>query len=186
MIVDTLVALSTNVNAMMLVVAVFIALHAMMAMGLMKMAQRSGIRYSWLAWIPLANLVLLIRLAGKRKVGFGSVFLASLVMGTACGIIALLLGVKEDTLWSSALLFFIPSLVFAVIVYIDYVILLSGLYRRFMPPAAVAFTVMSVFLLALSPVFILVSGLSRLPPVIPLNDAYPHVGNGRPVPHDWY
>jgi hypothetical protein len=53
-------------GVMMLVMVVFaLAMYIYMAVCFMKMAKKTGTPNAWLAWIPIANIILMIQIAKK-------------------------------------------------------------------------------------------------------------------------
>lgn len=134
--------------------------YVMFALCLMKMALRDGHPCPWLAWIPLANLFLMVQLAGKRKFGLGVAFLVLLFIGVGGYVTLFVYAIPQNSLIAGAPWLIVPTVLSTFAVYVLYCILLYNLYRRFRPCNATVYTVLSAIFPVLSPIFILVAAFS--------------------------
>lgn len=130
--------LGAGIAIILLFLALIIVGYVLTAIGLQTLAKRSQIEYSWLAWIPVANLYLLgLLIKDKSKIPYiewilpiGSV-LAGLLSGTLATLVSIALYVvlimsyyelyrKYSksyvllTIFSAILPFVIPFFIFAI------------------------------------------------------------------------
>lgn len=120
-----------------------IILYVFMAIGMQSMATKLKIENPWLAWIPIANIYLVGRVAGDQVTIFnktiqklGSVLLIGCIC--ACVISAI------------PIIGFIASIAFAII----YFVALYKIYRIFAENNAVLFCILSIVLSVTAPFLI--------------------------------
>lgn len=152
------------------------AMYVTLGLGLMKMAQKLGLPYPWLSWIPAANMFLLVKVAGEKKKKLGLAFLILMFIaiglyimnlftsifvldtGLSSGLRALA-GHSVDYNWGLIALSGASGLFeggAAIAAYVLWCILLYHIFRRFKPQYSTVFTVLSV-IFGLGPIFILVA-----------------------------
>ena len=156
--------------------AISIAIYLFQAIGLYKMGKRLNISAPFLAFIPVANIYVLGRVAqepvdGKKRLPYGWILLGlslgtdligfSSLMGTVRAIIQFGAGSNiEDLLEAFVMSYMAKSVLSAAasIAYtVFYYIAIYYLFKNFNPENATLFTVLSIFFGFLTPFFIFAS-----------------------------
>lgn len=148
---------SPNFSAVFLWTVIFISVvlslifYILSCMGLMKIADKNGIRYSYLAWIPIVNLFLFGKLGFKSTVTAIIFFILSLiypysfflsictiVVGPSSNIPALNATYYTNSTNVNNALLFIMSII-AIIFIIMYLIALYRIYKKMSTKAVMMF-----------------------------------------------
>ncbi len=167
---------AATVGAIVWNVLFYGAMYVTMGLGLMKMAQKLGLPYPWLSWIPLANMFLVVKVAGEKKKNMGTVFLVFFFIAAGVYVMNLLINTfawldhgifngitghidgfpRFDWGWGivSGLVGFILA-GSAITAYVLWCILLYHIFKRFKPQNCKVFTVLSVIFAFLGPIFLL-------------------------------
>lgn len=127
-----------------LLVILAIAMYIFMAVGLYRLAANRHIENPWLAFIPIANLYILGMLVGKLKIDSFEIPSLELVLPIGCVV--------------TAVIKFIPLIGWlASIAYLILTILtLYKLYGMYRPQSAALWTVLSVVLPFMGPIFLFI------------------------------
>lgn len=136
-----------------------IGLYVIMGLGLMKMAQKVGHPYPWLAWIPVANMFLFAHLAGERYKKLGQAFLILLLICIGSVIMAAIFAGLAFLVYGFtgvAVFFTVIAWMAGIASAVLYLILLYHVFYRFKPEHATMYEVLSIFFSFLGPIFILV------------------------------
>jgi hypothetical protein len=127
-----------------LFVIIGIVLYILAAFGLYKLAQKAGVEYPWLAWIPIGNMYILAKLVKTVRIGSFEVPSPELVLPIA------------------AVLYLITNRipVLGTIIFLAYLILLLialyRLYYIYRPENATLWLVLSIILFFMGPIFIFI------------------------------
>ena len=155
-----------------IVFAVAIVLWILKNIGYMRMANKVSFPDPWLAWIPIINIYLFVRLAGEKNRKLGIAYLFTSFFGMLAAVIFFCAYNANNLTWTLAgsingpTLFAMYSsmiigctLFFCVIIALAVMrfILLFSIFKRFKPEASVAFLVLSIFFKFLEPIFIFAS-----------------------------
>ncbi len=140
---NDLSALAMLGGLIFVIVIIVIILYVFMALGMQSMAKKLQIENPWLAWIPIANIYLMGKIAGDQVTIFNKVI-------PKLGLVLLVGGIGVY------IITFIPFInIIAVIVYaVIYIVALYKIYRIFSEDNAVIYTVLSVIIDVTAPFFI--------------------------------
>ena len=137
---------------LLVLVLVGIVFYILMAIGLFTMAKSEKLENPWFAFVPFLNLYIWGKLVGQLRIGSMDIPSPEIVLPVAA-LISIILG-------NIAVIGPLISLAYLVLVIIAY----FSLYKRYSPNNAILYTVLSIVLPFMGPVFIFM--LRNATPVI--------------------
>jgi hypothetical protein len=128
---------------MFVLVILVIILYVFMALGMQSMAKKLQIENPWLAWIPIANIYLMGKIAGDQVTIFNKVI-------PKLGLVLLIGGIGVCVIYIIPIINLIAAIAYAVI----YIVTLYKIYRIFSEDNAVLYTILSIVIDVTAPFFI--------------------------------
>lgn len=135
---------------LILFLVAFVALYVIMALALMKMANKLGIANPWLAWIPVANIYLMAKLAGDKVKLMSWEFRSVGVLLVGCYVVSAVINVIPIIGSIISILLSLLSLVLTVLV-------MHKIFRTFVGSSATVYVVVSLVLAIIAPILYMVA-----------------------------
>lgn len=131
-------------------VIIGIALYVFFAYSLYRLAQSRNVEMPWLAWIPVAQLYIIGKLVKSINISNFEIPSLEIVLPVAA--------VASFLLGNIPVLGFLISIAFYALMLLS----LYNLYKQYLPESAVAYTIISIFVIPVPFLFLKLSNLNPI------------------------